>query len=75
MNKSPPHAKKIADNGNPINQIASDEVARIQDAAKQVETDWIAEMNAKGYDGQAIANRAKELIAEAKQAKDAAATN
>lgn len=66
--------QKIEDNGNPINQIASDEVARIQEAAKQVEADWIAEMNAKGYDGQAIVNRAKELIAEAKQAKDAAAT-
>lgn len=66
--------QKIEDNGNPINQIASDEVARIQEAAKQVEADWITEMNAKGYDGQAIVNRAKELIAEAKQAKDAAAT-
>lgn len=64
--------QKAVDNGNPINQISHEEVARIQEAAKKVESDWIAEMNAKGYDGQAIVNRTKELMDQAKIAKEQA---
>lgn len=59
--------QKAVDNGNAINAIAPTEVKNIIAAAQKVERDWIAEMNAKGYDGQAIVNRAKELIAEQKQ--------
>lgn len=56
--------QKAVDNGNTINTISSNEVKRIQLAAQKVEANWITEMNIKGYDGQAIVNRAKELIEE-----------
>lgn len=55
------------DRGNAINVISSDKVKAMQEAAAKVESDWIAEMNGKGYDGQAIVNRAKELIAASGQ--------
>lgn len=58
------HARQQAvDAGNAINTISSDETNRIQDASQKVYTDWINEMNGKGYDAQAMVNRAKELIA------------
>lgn len=58
------HARQQAvDAGNAINTISSDETKRIQNASQKVYTDWINEMNGKGYDGQAMVNRAKELIA------------
>lgn len=50
------------DAGNAINTISSKEVERMQEAAKKVEADWIAEISAKGYDGQGMVNRAKELM-------------
>lgn len=58
--------QKAVDAGNTINTIESGEVKRIQDAAKKVENDWIEEMKGKGYDGQVMVNRAKELLTTAK---------
>ncbi|MFL1732615.1 TRAP transporter substrate-binding protein [Moraxella oculi] len=55
--------QQAVDRGNLINTISSDEVKRIQDATRKVETRWVDEMNDKGYDGQAMINRAKELMA------------
>lgn len=60
-----PARAHAVDNGNAINTIDSAEVKRFEEAAKKVESDWISEMNAKGYDGQAMVNRAKELVAAA----------
>ncbi len=48
--------------GNVFNTITGSELAAIQEAAKRVETDWVAEMKGKGYDGEAMVKRAKELI-------------
>ncbi|MFA9486430.1 MULTISPECIES: TRAP transporter substrate-binding protein [unclassified Moraxella] len=56
--------QKAVDKGNLINVISSDEVKRIRDAAQKVELEWIADMNAKGYDGQAMVDRARELMAD-----------
>ena len=58
-------AKKPAvDHGNQVNVITGAELARIQEAAKKVESDWVAEVTAKGYDGAAMIKRARDLIAE-----------
>lgn len=59
--------QQAVDKGNAINTIDSAEVKRIQDAAQKVENDWVAEMNAQGYDGQAMVSRAKELMSAASQ--------
>ena len=61
--------------GNAINTISGEELAKIQAAAKTVEADWISEMNAKGYDGQAIVSRARALMQEAAVAKAAHSDN
>lgn len=50
------------DRGNAINVISGKGLEEIKQAASKVETDWIAEVTAKGYDGQAIVDRARELI-------------
>ena len=40
------------------------ELARWQDACSGIYDDWIADMNSKGYNGQSLFNKAKELIAK-----------
>lgn len=57
--------QQAVDAKNAINTLSSEETKRIQQASQKVYTDWIDEMNAKGYDGQVMVNRAKELIAAA----------
>lgn len=58
--------QQAVDKGNAINTISADEVKRLQEASKKVEADWIAEVSAKGYDGQAMVNRTRELMNTAK---------
>ena len=58
-------ARKIAvDAGNNIIELDATEVARWKAAAEPVTTRWVAEMEGKGIDGQALIDRAKALIAE-----------
>lgn len=48
--------------GNEITVLDEAEVARWQEASKPVVERWIADMNDKGIDGQALIDRANELI-------------
>ncbi|MEZ5931824.1 MAG: TRAP transporter substrate-binding protein [Alphaproteobacteria bacterium] len=50
--------------GNTIIQLDEAEVARWKEAAQPVITRWVAEMEGKGIDGQALIERARTLIAE-----------
>ncbi|MFV2003014.1 MAG: TRAP transporter substrate-binding protein, partial [Paracoccaceae bacterium] len=50
--------------GNEITTLDEAEVARWRAASEPVVTRWLADMQAKGIDGQALIDRARELIAE-----------
>jgi TRAP-type C4-dicarboxylate transport system substrate-binding protein len=57
--------REIAVNaGNNIITLDEAEVARWKEAAQPVIDRWVAEMDAKGIDGQALIDRAKQLIDE-----------
>ena len=58
-------AREIAVNaGNTIHQLDEAEVARWKAAAEPVVGRWLADMQSKGIDGQALIDRARALIAE-----------
>lgn len=58
-------AREVAVNAdNNIIQLDEAEVARWKEAAQPVISRWIADMDEKGIDGQALIDRAKALIAE-----------
>ena len=58
-------AREVAvEAGNSIIQLGPDEITRWQEAAQPVVDRWIAEMDEKGIDGQALIDRARALIAE-----------
>jgi len=50
--------------GNTIVTLPEDEVARWKEASQPVIDAWVEEMNGKDIDGQALIDRARELIAE-----------
>ncbi len=55
--------RDIAENaGNSIVQLPPEEVARFKAAAQPVIDRWVAEMEAKGIDGRALIEQAKQLI-------------
>ena len=61
-NDAPARAIAVAA-GNNIIQLDETEVARWKDAAQPVIQRWVAEMDGKGLDGQALIDQAKSLIA------------
>jgi len=58
-----PSRKLAEDRGNNIIDLTPEQVAEWKAAASQVEARWIAEMNDKGFDGQALVDQARALIA------------
>ena len=62
-----PSRKLAEDAGNNIIDLTSEQVAEWKAAASRVEANWIAEMNEKGFDGRALVDQAKALIAENSQ--------
>jgi TRAP-type C4-dicarboxylate transport system substrate-binding protein len=58
-----PGREMAVENGNNIIQLSDEETERWRQAAQPVIDNWIAEMNARGYDGQALVEEARELIA------------
>ncbi len=52
----------MAADGNEIAQLSEDETARIRALGADVTTSWIAEMNAKGYDGAALVSAAQDAV-------------
>ncbi|MEM7075949.1 MAG: TRAP transporter substrate-binding protein [Pseudomonadota bacterium] len=61
-------ARKLAeDRGNTVIDLDPEQVAEWKEAASAVEANWIAEMNDKGFDGQALVDQARALIEEAGQ--------
>ncbi|MEO0371648.1 MAG: TRAP transporter substrate-binding protein [Pseudomonadota bacterium] len=68
MQDSDGPARKLAeDAGNNIIDLTPDQIAEWKAAAGNVEANWIAEMNEKGFDGQALVDQAKGLITEKSQ--------
>ncbi|WP_198671174.1 TRAP transporter substrate-binding protein [Oceanibium sediminis] len=60
--------RAIAENaGNNIIQLDAEEVARWKEAAQPVIARWVAEMDEKGIDGQALIDKASALIDEYSQ--------
>jgi TRAP-type C4-dicarboxylate transport system substrate-binding protein len=57
-----PGRKIAVERGNNIVQLDATEVARWQEAAQPVIDNWVAEMDAKGIDGQALLDEARALI-------------
>ena len=58
----------IEASGNQIAVMSDDETARIQALGAEVVTDWIAEMNARGIDGQWLVDDARAAVQAARQA-------
>ena len=58
-----PGRQFAVDNGNNIVTLSAEESAAWAEAAAPVVDAWVAEMNSKGIDGQALIDRAKELMA------------
>ena len=54
----------MAADGNQIAEISVAETDRIKALGAEVTTAWIAEMDAKGFDGAALVTRAQDLVAE-----------
>ncbi|WP_341367904.1 TRAP transporter substrate-binding protein [Yoonia sp. BS5-3] len=52
----------MAADGNEIAQLTEEETARIQELGAVVTADWIAEMDAKGFDGAALVEAAQEAV-------------
>ena len=59
-----PGLKTATERGNNIIELGEDQVAEWKAAAANEEADWVEEMNGKGYDGQALLDQAKALIAK-----------
>lgn len=59
-----PGMKQAMERGNTIIELSEDQVAEWKAAAASEEADWVAEMNGKGLDGQALLDQAKTLIAQ-----------
>lgn len=53
----------MAADGNEIAQLSENETARIRAVGEAVTTRWIAEMDAKGYDGAALVQAAEKAVA------------
>ncbi|WP_137699372.1 TRAP transporter substrate-binding protein [Marimonas lutisalis] len=59
-----PSREAAAAAGNNIMTLSAEEVQEWKDAASGIEAEWIKEMNDLGFDGQALVDQAKALIAE-----------
>ncbi|NRB02134.1 MAG: TRAP transporter substrate-binding protein [Rhodobacteraceae bacterium] len=58
-------ARKLAvDNGNNIIQLTDAQIAEWKAAAEPIYAAWVADMESKGIDGQALIDEARSLIAE-----------
>jgi len=65
MQDSDAPARALAEEmGNNIIDLTPGQVAEWKAAAANVEANWIAEMNDKGFDGQALVDQARALIAK-----------
>ena len=57
-----PARQAAVDRGNTIVILNEEETAQWVEASKPIYDEWVAEMNAKGIDGQALINEARSLI-------------
>lgn len=61
--------QKTVERGNKIVQMPPAEVAKLKSATENIVQEWIADMNSKGKDGQAIYNDATALVQKHTDAK------
>ena len=71
---APAARKQATDRGNVINVIPATELAAWDRAARPLYADWIADMNRRGLDGNALLADARALIAQYAAAADGAQT-
>jgi TRAP-type C4-dicarboxylate transport system substrate-binding protein len=71
---APAARKQATDRGNLINVVPATEVANWDRAARPLYADWIADMNRRGLDGNALLADARALIAQYAAAEKAAAS-
>ena len=57
-----PARQAAVDRGNTIVILNEEEAAQWVEASKPIYDEWVAEMNAKGIDGQALIDEARSLI-------------
>ena len=57
-----PARKVAADRGNKIVTVGGDDLAAWQDAAQPIYAEWIADMEGRGIDGQALIDEARSLM-------------
>lgn len=55
-----PSRQIAVDNGNNIITLSGSDVAKWQDAVQPIYANWVADMNAKGIDGQALIDEARQ---------------
>ena len=58
-----PGRQMAVDNGNNIVELSAEQVEAWREAAQPVIDNWVAEMDGRGLDGQALLDEARELIA------------
>lgn len=61
---APPARAKAVEHGNQFATVSSDELAGWRRVGDRLASDWVAEMTAKGYPGQAMFDTARSLIAQ-----------
>ena len=61
--------KQTADRGNKITQLPQAEVAKLKGATENIVKEWIADMNSKGKNGQALYDDAVALVKKYTEAK------
>ena len=66
---APPARKLAADRGNTFYTIPASELANWQKATANLEEEWVKDVTAKGHDGKAMLQTAKELIRKYEGAK------
>jgi TRAP-type C4-dicarboxylate transport system substrate-binding protein len=57
-----PARQAAVDRGNTVITLSDEEAAQWAEVAQPIYDEWVAEMNAKGIDGQALVDEARGLI-------------
>ncbi len=60
----PPGRKSVTDRNNTIYQLTAEQVAEFQKLSAQVDDDWVADMNKRGFKGAQLLETARALIAK-----------
>ncbi|MBC7604968.1 MAG: C4-dicarboxylate ABC transporter, partial [Ramlibacter sp.] len=54
--------KSASDRGNTIFTVSADEAQNFRRGSRQIEVEWVADMNKRGFDGRKLLDTARSLI-------------